>query len=231
MSLDPATLARLYDRYPSLDGLPPVLASTLAGDATLVHLPAGAVVFRPGQACSGLPLLLEGQVRVSQLSGSGRQLVLYRVVPGQTCVVTSGCLLDASVYAAQGEVEQPLSAVSLPAALFSRLLDGHAPFRALVFGQFSARLQTLMAMVDAMAFHRVDERLAAWLIARGARVAMTHQAIAEELGSAREVVTRVLRHFADEGLVAVSRDGIVVLDRAALARRSGIAGGPPSHPR
>lgn len=221
MPLDAATLDALLDRYPALAALPADLASALEADALPVHLPVGTVVFRPGQACTGLPLLLEGRVKVSQFGEGGRQLVLYRVEPGQTCVVTSGCLLDASAYAAQGEVEWPTRAVALPAGLFRRLLDGHAPFRALVFGQFSERLQTLMAVVDAVAFHRLDERLAAWLLARGARVAMTHQAIADELGSAREVVTRVLRQFAEDGLLQVSRDGIAVLDREGLAARAG----------
>jgi CRP/FNR family transcriptional regulator len=219
MALDDASLERLQAAYPALQGLPEAALAALRAEARLVALPAGVLLFQPGQSCPGLPLLLEGRVKVSQIGANGRQLVLYRVRPGETCVVTTGCLLDASVYAAQGEVEQPALAVSLPPALALGLIDAHAPFRTLVFGQFSRRLQTLMAVVDAVAFHRLDERLAAWLLARGPWIAMTHQAIADELGSAREVVTRVLRQFADEGLLQVSRDGIAVRDRQRLEAR------------
>lgn len=220
MGLDPRDRELLSTAYPALGALPSALDAAFAAEARVVALPAGQVVFQPGQSCPGLPLLIEGQIKVSQTSSNGRQLVLYRVHPGETCVVSTGCLLESSAYAALGEVERPTRAVALPPALFRRLLDEHAPFRALVFGQFSRRLQTLMAVVDDVAFHRLDERLAAWLVERGPRVAMTHQAIADELGSAREVVTRVLRQFADDGLVEVSRDGIVLLDPAGLRRRT-----------
>lgn len=220
MAFDPTDLSRLSAAYLALSGLPPSLGAAFAADARVIDLPAGLVVFQPGQSCPGLPLLLEGQIKVSQTSSNGRQLVLYRVRPGETCVVSTGCLLESSTYSALGEVERPTRAVALPPLLFRRLLDEHAPFRALVFGQFSRRLQTLMAVVDDVAFHRLDERLAGWLSERAPRVAMTHQAIADEFGSAREVVTRVLRQFAEEGLVDVSRDGIVVLDAAGLRRRS-----------
>ncbi|MCZ8114182.1 Crp/Fnr family transcriptional regulator [Silanimonas sp.] len=220
MALDPTDLSRLSAAYPSLSGLPPSLGAAFAADARVIDLPAGLVVFQPGQSCPGLPLLLEGQIKVSQTSSNGRQLVLYRVRPGETCVVSTGCLLESSTYSALGEVERPTRAVALPPLLFRRLLDEHAPFRALVFGQFSRRLQTLMAVVDDVAFHRLDERMAGWLSERAPRVVMTHQAIADEFGSAREVVTRVLRQFVEEGLVDVSRDGIVVLNAAGLRRRA-----------
>lgn len=219
MALDDASLERLHAAFPALCGLAGAPAAALRAESRVVGLPAGSLLFQPGQSCPGLPLLLEGRVKVSQLGANGRQLVLYRVQPGETCVVTTGCLLDASTYPAQGEVEQPALAVALPAALALGLIDGHAPFRALVFGQFSQRLQTLMAVVDSVAFHRLDERLAEWLLARGPWIAMTHQAIADELGSAREVVTRVLRQFADEGMLQVSREGIAVRDRELLAAR------------
>lgn len=225
MALDPTDLSQLSVVYPALSELPRALGAALAAEARVVELPAGLVVFQPGQSCPGLPLLLQGQIKVSQTSSNGRQLVLYRVRPGETCVVSTGCLLESSTYAAQGEVERPTRAVALPPTQFRRLLDEHAPFRALVFGQFSRRLQTLMAVVDDVAFHRLDERLAGWLSAHAPRVAMTHQAIADEFGSAREVVTRVLRQFAEEGLVEVSREGIVVLDASRLRQRGHVLGG------
>ncbi|MFO0394743.1 MAG: Crp/Fnr family transcriptional regulator [Lysobacteraceae bacterium] len=187
MAFDPTDLSRLSAAYLALSGLPPSLGAAFAADARVIDLPAGLVVFQPGQSCPGLPLLLEGQIKVSQTSSNGRQLVLYRVRPGETCVVSTGCLLESSTYSALGEVERPTRAVARPPLLFRRLLD---------------------------------ERLAGWLSERAPRVAMTHQAIADEFGSAREVVTRVLRQFAEEGLVDVSRDGIVVLDAAGLRRRS-----------
>ena len=119
---------------------------------------------------------------------------------------------------ATGVVEQDARLVVLPKPLFDELLATHAPFRQYVFSLFAERLTELMALVEAMAFHKLDRRLAGALLGHGRVVAITHQQLADEVGSVREIVTRVLRSFADHGLVRLSRGSVEVLDAGGLRR-------------
>jgi CRP/FNR family transcriptional regulator, anaerobic regulatory protein len=133
-------------------------------------------------------------------------------------VLTGGCLVGGRDYPATGVVERDARLVVLPKPVFDQLLGSHAPFRQYVFSLFAERLTDLMALVEAVAFHKLDRRLAAALLGRGRVVALTHQQLADELGSVREIVTRVLRGFADQGWVQSTRGAIEVLDAAALRR-------------
>ena len=163
-------------------------------------------------------MLVEGAIRFSKAAPNGRELQLYRVLPGESCVITSGCLLGHAAYNARGTAESDLQLVTLPAATFSQLVASHEPFREYVFSLFSERLAELMALVESVAFQRLDQRLAALLLGKGKVVATTHQALADELGSVREIVSRLLKSFADQGLVALGRERIEIRDAAGLRR-------------
>lgn len=204
--------------YPILKNLPDALKSQVRTQAHWQQIPAGTTLFEPGAPCPGLALVASGCIRVSKLSESGRKLVLYRVNPGDTCVVTTGCLLQNQTYDAFGETESDVEAVALPTPLFNQLLDQDRSFRTLIFSQFARRLESLMLLVDEIAFHKLDIRLARWLAARPGTLTITHQQVADELGSVRELVTRVLNQFAEEGWIQLGRGRIDVLDREALAR-------------
>jgi CRP/FNR family transcriptional regulator len=210
----------LKHRYPLLDTLPAPLFDRLAAEAGYAVVPRGTLLFDERQACAAFPLLLEGAVRVSKVAASGRELQLYRVSPGESCILTSGCLLGGQPYAARGVAESETRLVTLPPATFGRLMDAHPPFRQHIFALFSERIAELMQLVEEIAFHRLDERLAALLVARGPLVHATHQALADDLGSVREMVTRLLRAFADQGWVRLAREQIEVLDFPALKRLS-----------
>lgn len=215
----PPEIARdLESRYPMLDDLPPALRDALAREAGFALVPRGAVLFDEQQACGGFPLVLDGAVRVSKTAATGRELHLYRVAPGESCILTSGCLLGGQPYAARGIAESETRLVILPPALFARLIDEHAPFRRHVFGLFAERIAELMQLVEEVAFRRLDERLAALLVERGPLVRATHQALADDLGSVREIVSRLLRTFAEQGWVRLGREQVEVLDAGALAR-------------
>jgi CRP/FNR family transcriptional regulator len=162
-------------------------------------------------------LVLEGSIRVAKCS-EGRELQLYRVMPGESCVLTGGCLVGGRDYPATGIVEQDARLVVLPKPVFDELLATHAPFRQYVFSLFAERLTELMALVEAVAFHKLDRRVAGTLLGHGRVVELTHQQLADELGSVREIVTRVLRSFADQGLVLLGRGSIEVLDAVGLRR-------------
>jgi len=208
---------QLLGRFPVFAGLAPKFLERLLGEVQLVHAPKGSVLFRPGQPCRGFPLLLEGTVRVSQTSSSGREIVLYHVEPGQGCLLSGGCLLGHSDYSASGIAETDVTLLSIPPVVFQELLLQHEPFRRFVFGMYGERLAQVMQLVEEVAFRRLDARLAQLLVQRGPVVAATQQRLAEELGSVREIVSRLLRQFEERGWVELGRERITVRDARALA--------------
>ena len=202
--------------FPPLQDAPPACIESLRNKAQLLRLTAGARLFDERAPCTAFPLVLDGTIRVSKFSPQGREILLYRVGPGESCVLTSGCLLGHAAYAATGIAETAVTLVALPRPLFDQLLGEHAAFRRHVFNLFAARLAELMLLIEEVAFRRLDQRLAALLLARGPAVHATHQAIADELGSVREMVSRLLGHFADRGLVRLAREQIDVVDADGL---------------
>ena len=198
----------------------PALAplAELARRARPLRLPAGARVFDAGQPCPGFPIVDDGCVRVSLAAPDGRQLELYRVEPGEVCVVSATCLFAHRVATAQGEarVETALRLVS--PADFEAVCERDPLLRRYVMGLMAERLADLMALVEAVAFQRLDRRLAALLMARGPVLASTHQQLADELGTVREIVSRLLRRFERDGLVHLGRERVEVTDAAGLQR-------------
>lgn len=203
--------------YPALGGSGDAVLEAVLGRGQQLRLPAGTRMFGEGSPCRQFPLVLEGSIRVAKIS-EGRELQLYRVTPGESCVLTGGCLVGGRDYPATGVVEQDARLVVLPKSVFDELLATHAPFRQYVFSLFAERLAELMALVEAVAFHKLDRRLAGALLGHGRVVELTHQQLADEVGSVREIVTRILRSFADQGFVRLSRGSVEVLDAAGLRR-------------
>jgi CRP/FNR family transcriptional regulator len=205
--------------YPCLQGLPESLSLPLS-ETHVLHLGQGSTLFDEGSACTGFPFVLAGEVRVVKLSSSGRGLYLYSVLPGEACVISQGCLLGHQHYNARGVAQAELSLCLISRSLFAQLLATHAPFRQFVFALFADRFAELMALIEEVAFKRLDQRLAHLLVDRGPLLNVTHQALADDLGSVREIVTRVLHHFANEGWVELARERISVLQPLRLANFS-----------
>jgi len=209
------------DRFPLLAALPATERQRLAVSAQALQVPAGVTIFRPGDACENYFMVVEGSVRVQKVAENGREIVLYRVESGETCVLTTSCLLASERYPAEGVTETEVSARALPLSSFHALLSSSEPFRRFVFGSFGARMAELMTLVEAVAFGRMDSRLAQRLLALGGSagcIQITHQQLAAELGSAREVVSRLLKEFEHRGWIALERGQIMVRDIAALTR-------------
>jgi CRP/FNR family transcriptional regulator len=198
--------------------LPASKLDELLAQAMVMMLPSGTTVFDENQACQGFPLILSGSLRVIKASANGRELQLYRVIPGESCILTSSCLLGHTRYQARGICEHDVEMVLLPAAAFHTLLASQPSFRTYVFHLFSDRLTDLMQLVSAVAFQKLDQRLAALLLAKQSPIHATHQALADELGSAREMVSRLLKGFADQGWLVLGREHIEVIDRQSLSK-------------
>ena len=207
------------DRFEGLQSLDEATRAELLKAGRIVEMPAGRRIFGPGQAPSSFMLLLEGSVRVHQVSESGREIVLYRVSEGDTCALTTACLLGYQDYIAEAVSETNVRAVAIPRQTFDDLVARSPAFRQFVFMAFSRRVTDLCRLIDEVAFQRLDVRLAARLIERshgGASLDITHQDLAAELGTAREVVSRQLHELQRRGWIAYSRGHIEIRDRASL---------------
>lgn len=200
--------------YPALVQVQPSLAELRPAVAPM-QMPAGTVLFCENTPCQGFPLVLDGEVKVSRSSGDGRSLELYRVVPGELCLVSSACLFRTQPLSAHGVTTKPSTLLLIPPDIFKRWLETPA-FRNEVLGLFAERMADLTCLIDSVAFHKLDRRLAAALLGHGQQLAVTHQTLADELGTVREIITRLLRRFEREGWVTLGREQIQIINGPAL---------------
>jgi CRP/FNR family transcriptional regulator len=207
-------------RFPGLANLDAEARNALASAARVLEVPSGTRIFGPGQAPENYLLLIDGSIRVQQVAENGREIVLYRVVAGQSCALTTACLMGYEEYPAEAITETAITAVAIARATFDDLIAHSPAFRRFVFTAFSTRITGLLRLLDEVAFQRLDIRLAARLLALagdGRHIAITHAQLAAELGTAREVVSRVLQEFQRRGWIASARGSLDILDRAAVA--------------
>ncbi len=191
----------------------------IAGAVREIVLPAGATAFRQGDACGNYLLVVEGTIRVVARSESGREIVLYRVERGGSCVLTTSCLLSQGRYPAEGITETPVRALALPAETFEQGLNESPEFRRFIFAAYGQRLAEVIRRVEELRFGSIQSRLARHLLERAEEgvLATTHQDLATELGSAREVVSRQLKALEQQGLIRLARGHISLLRPEALA--------------
>ena len=215
------TRAELIALYPVIGELPDDLQRRVIDGMQTMTVPATTSVFDEHQPCRGFPFVLEGAIRVVKLSASGRELPLYRVLAGESCIISSSCLLGHADYNARGVSEGQTTLALLPRPLFDEML-GVSVFREFVFLLFSERMAELMQLVEEVAFRKLDQRLAALLLGKGRLVHATHQQLADELGSVREMVSRLLKGFAEQGLVRLGREQIEVLDAPGLRKLASV---------
>jgi CRP/FNR family transcriptional regulator, anaerobic regulatory protein len=209
------------DSFPPLTQLPGPDFSRLRNGSMIVVLPEGSRIFGPGQAPKNFLLLIDGTIRVQQMSESGREIVLYRVSAGESCALTTACLMGYEEYLAEGITETAVRAVAIPRSLFDELIASSVDFRRFVFTAFSRRVTDLFRIIEEVAFARIDVRLSQRLLQmadNGNHVSATHQDFANELGSAREVISRQLQEFQRRGWIKAARGDIELIDSASLAR-------------
>ena len=209
---------KVLSRYPVLEGLTPSLFQKLERQAKLVQVPQDRRLFDEGTACTHFPLLIEGVIRAVKCGPDGHEILLYRLNPGESCVITTVSLLGETHYPARAVSETDLSLYGVPRDLFVELILSSSPFRIFVFDFLSQRMAHLMALIDDVAFRRVDQRLASRLLHYGEPLTVTHQMLADELGTTREVVSRTLESFQESGILKLGRKRIEILDRHALDR-------------
>ncbi|MEQ9641598.1 MAG: Crp/Fnr family transcriptional regulator [Alphaproteobacteria bacterium] len=207
------------DRFPALADLAPAHRTALLQGARGRKLPAGAVAFSPDHTPDDYLLITDGRVRVRQISDHGREIVLYRIGGGESCILTTACLLAHAHYMAEGIAETEVRVVAVPRAIFDRLMAESPPFREFVLSTYATRMMELMLLVEELAFTTISHRLAQRMLelaGEADEIAATHQDLAVELGTAREVISRQLKEFERRGWVAGERGRVRLLDRPAL---------------
>jgi CRP/FNR family transcriptional regulator len=214
---------KIIHALPFLAGADPQLAREFQQATTMAHIPAGHDVFLEGDRVNAIALLLSGVVRVYKVSETGREITLYRFGLGESCILTANAILSDKSFPAIASVEQDAEAVMIPTDVFRDWVRRYDIWRDFVFDLLSQRLSRMMTIVDEVAFQRMDVRVASWLLNQ-ARVQnpmrITHQQIAGELGSSREVISRMLEDFVSAGLIRSGRGTIEILDFEELRSRS-----------
>jgi CRP/FNR family transcriptional regulator len=193
-----------------LETLPEPLRRDVLSGLQPLHFEHGRILFRAGDPCQGLPLVLNGSVKVQMTGLSGHSIVLYRMGADDICTLSIGCLMTGDGFRAEAVVEDDAEVFMMPRGLFDRLMDQSADFRLGIMESYGRRLNDLMLLVEEVAFRRMDERLFQWLEARVRQgiITITHQELAVELGTAREVVSRLLKEFERKGMLRLARGKI-----------------------
>ena len=187
--------------------------------SSIITLPENSTVFHQGDECSNYLIILDGKVKVFTRAENGREILLYRLYTGDSCVLTTSCLLGNKNYPAEGKTETSVIALAIPVSRFNGALQSSTTFREMVFSAFSTHLSDLITLVEEVAFGKVDVRLARHLLGQcddNDSLASTHQNIATELGSAREVISRQLKELESKGVLIINRGNIKIIDIAAL---------------
>lgn len=214
---------RIASVLPILRRADPQLVNEFQQAAFFTRIPAGTDVFVEGDRTDAIALLISGVVRVYKIGETGREITLYRFGLGESCILTANAILSQQSFPAIATVEQEAEAVMIPADSFRDWVRRYDLWRGFVFDLLSQRLTSVMAIVDDVVFRRVDTRLAAFLLNRSQTqnpIPITHQEIATELGSSREVISRILEGFASEGLIRPARGTVEILDFESLRTRA-----------
>lgn len=217
--LDPEQFERAQAHLGVLAQAEPELKREFQQAAYMARIPVGRDVFLEGDRVDAIPLLLSGTVRVYQVSASGREVTLYRFQPGESCVLTANAILSHQDFPAIASVEREAEAVMVPSDTFRAWVHDHELWREFYFDLIANRLASVMALVDEVAFQRMDRRIASLLLSRAQEqdpIMITHQEIADELGSSREVISRILEDLAGRGLLRTERGAVHIVDPAAL---------------
>jgi CRP/FNR family transcriptional regulator len=212
--------------FPVLDGGEPSFLREFFDTAIMARVPKGKYIFREGDECSHLALLISGRVRVYKIAESGREITLYRIAASESCILTVSCIMSGIPFPALAVAETDLQAALVPAAPVCQWMGQSEAWRKLIFGMISQRFSDVLSVLEEVTFQRMDSRIAAYLLSQlkthGRSIEITHQQIAAELGTSREVVSRILGNFESQGMISRYRGKINVLDRVKLENKVGM---------
>lgn len=217
--IDQKELKRITRSIPFLQEADPQMLQEFQQQAFLARIPTGRDIFLEGDRVDALALLISGVVRVYNIGVTGREITLYRFGLGDSCILSANAIFNQQNFPAIATVEEEAEAVMIPSDAFKDWVERYEVWRNFIINLLSQRLSSLMTVIDEVAFQRMDTRIAALLNQRSGLenpIRITHQEIADELGSSREVISRILEDFSRQGMIEQSRGTITVLDHEAL---------------
>ena len=206
---------RINQAFPILQRADPLLMREFQQTTFFASFPAGKDLFVEGDPASALALVITGVVRVYKIGRMGREITLYRFGVGESCILTANAILSQQTFPALATVEQAVEAVMIPAGTLREWVRRHDVWRDFIFGLLSVRLVDMLTLVDEVVFRRMDARVASFLLERSEiqnPIRGTHQEIAAELGSSREVISRILEGFAAAGGIRSVRGLVEILN-------------------
>jgi CRP/FNR family transcriptional regulator len=199
--------------FPAFRGIPDRSLRDFLASAGRQTVPAGTQIYREGDTCSGIAFVLAGDIRVYKIGQTGREITLYEIGPGETCILNASCILSGKHYPAYALSMTDTDIMLVPADLFNRMIAESEQMRRFVFSIMNERFTTVMELVEEVAFGRMDQRLLDYLIEKSGNghLDTTHQKIANDLGTSREVVSRLLKDFERKQQIKLSRNSITLL--------------------
>ena len=213
----------LAEYLPFFSKLSPQQQQTLVNSVESMEAKAGTIVHNGSLDCLGLLVILSGQLRVYTLSSEGREVTLYRLFDHDICLFSASCVMPDIQFEVIIEAEKDTKMWVIPSCLFKELMQESAAVANYANQLISSRFSEVMWLMEQIMWKSFDKRLAGFLLEESRledsqSLKMTHERIAGHLGTAREVVTRMLRYFQSEGMVRLSRGEITIVDEAALRR-------------
>jgi CRP/FNR family transcriptional regulator len=219
--IDPKDYNRISFTIPVLQRAEEALLREFWRYAFLARIPTGKDVFIEGDSINAIALLISGVVRVYKIGETGREITLYRFGLGESCILTANAILSQQTFPAIATVEQEAEAVMIPADTFRDWVRRYDSWSNFVFELLAQRLAVVMALVEEVVFRRMDARIAMYLAERGRSenpLRITHQEIASELGSSREVISRILEDFVCQEMILTGRGTLEILDFKSLQK-------------
>ena len=211
----------IRDYFPIWEEFSPVQQEKLTGSAISRRVSKGTVLHNGSMDCTGLLLVKSGQLRAYILSDEGREITLYRLFDRDICLFSASCMLRSIQFEVTIEAEKDTALWLIPTEVYQSVMQESAPAANFTSEIMASRFSEVMWLMEQILWKSFDKRLAEFLLAEsalegGGRLQITHEQIARHLGTAREVVTRMLRYFQSEGLVKLSRGTVEITDADKL---------------
>ncbi len=177
------------------------------------NLSKGDSLYFEGDLCQGIGFLLSGEIRIFKIGENGREITLYEVFPGETCILNASCLLSNQRYPANATATADGTIIFIPAGLFMGMMSVSVIMRNFIFALFSRRFNEIIELLEEVTFGKLNERLSEYLIEKSSNdlLLTSHQMIANDLGTSREVISRLLKDFERKGQVALSRNQVKII--------------------
>jgi CRP/FNR family transcriptional regulator len=221
---DTNTISRITDQFHFLQLADRDFAQRFFNRITKVELPPSQTICHQGTECSHLALVLSGTARVYKIGENGREITLYRIGPGESCILTASCIMNQKPFPAHAISEEQIEALLVPTGDVINWSNNTPAWRNYLFSLISSRLTEVIGVVEEVAFRRVDRRLAGYLLQQGeqanGQIRATHQLIASDLGTSREVVSRILKDLEQQRMITMARGEINIYDRQRLLQKS-----------